>query len=247
MEHQKDLFQFIARNVDAMNMLVHGFDDYVASRACLQVNCICQAAVLGEQAVEKMFKGGLRLSGDATRFKDLGHDLVKIAQMLETYGWFKTSCFEELIEALKYHFDNTRYPPTTEDNDYLTCREGISLSEFDQLDEVVVSYMDVLPVPDEIRLGLGVYGELLNLETLAICGLPSHRWKALTWGNKALEERVAAMVTAIGPHREVVRGLPIPNLLPAGLPEAAGGERSYRVLTRLIAKGGESRSSDEKE
>jgi HEPN domain-containing protein len=181
------LMKFLAEHSDASNMLIAGFSDYIASRACRRANCFFQSAILGEQALEKAYKAGLRLSGNTTPFKKLNHKPSEIAKELKKVApWFNPLSHEELNDALEYHFGKSRYPPTAEDKDCLECRLGISQEQLDDLDCAILDYYDALPVPDEVKFSLGVYGTIQYRRIQKEHGLPLPEWDALCWMNQRL-------------------------------------------------------------
>ncbi len=210
----KPLDEFFREHCDSVSMLVVGFADYVASRACSRFNCLLQAAILGEQALEKAFKAGLHLSGNRTPFKDMKHNLSDISRKLqEAATWFDCSAYEELIGALDYHFRKSRYPPTKEDPHYLECLQGISREQFDELDCAVVDFYDALPVPDEVKFSLGVYGAIHNRKVLKERGIPSLEWDALSWKNRRLSETLGDYEARADEYFDRLMALPLPGLM----------------------------------
>ena len=208
MTYPRTVYEFLKRNGDALSMFVVGFDDYVACRACWRANCLFQAAVLAEQSLEKLFKGGARLSGSTTSFKDMGHRLGSLAQ----FDWFDTAPYSNLIADLEYHFFNSRYPKTSEDSDVMVCRKGISANEFHQLDELLLGYMDAIPVEERIKHSLGVYAECYNNDVMAEHNHPGIRWEALAWNNGPLARCVTEIKRAVANNKGFLRQHPLPGV-----------------------------------
>lgn len=208
------IYEFLRDHCDTINMLVVGFSDYVASRACLRFNCIFQAAILGEQSLEKAFKAGIRLSGDITPFKDMNHNLSNISQELQkTAKWFDFSAHDELLGLLEHHFRKSRYPSTKEDKHYLECGQGISRKHFDDLDCVVLDYYDALPVSNEVKFSLGVYGAIHNRKVLKDMGIPSREWDALSWENMRLSKTLGDYEDRADEYFDRLKNLSFPGLM----------------------------------
>jgi HEPN domain len=210
----KWLKEFLIEHGDSNAMLFAGFSDYIAARACLRFHCMFQAAILGEQALEKAFKAGLRLSGNTTPFKKLGHKLTEISEELKkTATWFDPSPHREVIDALDYHFMKSRYPPTREDKHYFECLRGISQKEFDDLDCAVLDYYDALPVPNEIKFSLGVYGAIHNKRIMNEHGIPSLGWDALSWRNQRLSRTLGDYEARADEYFDRLDALPLCGLM----------------------------------
>jgi hypothetical protein len=209
MTYPSSVYEFLKRNCDAVNMFVHGFDDYVACRACWRANCLFQAAILAEQTLEKLFKGGARLSGNSTPFKHMGHQISALAG----FDWFDTAPFSDLIAALEYHFFNSRYPKTSEDSDVMDCGKGIWAQEFHQLDQLVLGFMDAIPVGEErIKHSLGVYAEFYNNDQLEKSGHPGIRWEHLAWDNWPLACRLTTIKGAVANNAKFMSQHPLPGV-----------------------------------
>lgn len=218
MTYPKEIYEFLRVHGDSINMFVVAMDDYVACRACFFANCPFQAAVLGAQCVEKLFKGGLRLSGDQRRFKQMGHRLAELQSEVVRYSWFDANIFGELIGSLEYHFNHSRYPKTSDDADRMACRRGIDLQLLQPLDRLIFDFINAIPVDARVRYSLGLYAEWFNKQLLESGRVPSVRWNTIALYNGVISRSAQSIVDAVQQNGEFLTGHPLPGIMSLGEP-----------------------------
>src|SRR5262249_37267749 len=140
-----------------------------------------QGAILGEQCIEKLFKGGQRLSGNSTQFKRMGHRPSGFSD----FDWFDSTPYQELIRAFENLYEKCRYP-ATEDGETSECLPGVDRKQFELLDELVIAYLDAVPIEVPQRIALGFYAEFYNKLQFEKAGYSALRWEVLARDNLPL-------------------------------------------------------------
>jgi hypothetical protein len=161
----------------ASTMILAATNDYAAARCCI-VNRLFPGFTLASQAIEKLLKALIFLSGGEEM--DTCHDPFRLKEKLKGLKDYELDKYDDVFKKLYDHFQS-RYP------DNKTTGKGASSGELPEIDALWLELSERLPVPDEAKFRLAFFTELLD---------PNPYWRTDYWlkiENKALEPKMDSM------------------------------------------------------
>ena len=163
--------KFNTENIYGMEMFMGAVSDYIAARCCL-LNGLFSGLYLGALSVEKVFKAILYIE---TNSKLKIHDLIGLKSELTKHKDYGLDRFDGYLKKL-YSDYQARY------HDNPDRSMSMNTKELDELDELWLYLVEMLPAPDEVKYNTAFFAFLF-----AAPGFGYDFW--LSKNNKALNMR----------------------------------------------------------
>lgn len=191
----EEIRKYAREKRNALSFFNTGVEDYISAR-CLLRNGLLTGLVLASQAVEKILKSYLYLKDEPKINTHKPHKLVDKVQSL--YG-LNLDNYRSLAEKLYYHYQ-TRYPDNTDQS------SEMSTGELDEIDDLVIYLIEHFPVPEDIKIRIGLFSRLFRYQDNRVDFKSSAESFWIMKDNLALKPKIQQMRDEFKKVRETVPG-----------------------------------------